>query len=332
VVVSTPNFSERGAILVPALWALVILSVLVTGFGYRMSVEVGIADLRQEQLRARWLARSGIRMALFALAEDESTEYDSRSEAWYNNSDLYERYELDDGYFSVTAIRSDDGGVPRFGIVDEESKINLNTASIEILERVFEDNEEVVPAILDWRDADDHVLPGGAEATFYAGLESPYPCRNGALSMIDEIQLVRGVTPEVVARVRGLVTTYGEGRVNINTCGGKVLECLGLSEDVVDAVLLHRAGPDGIDGTEDDMIFEKVDNIRADLTTNIGLEADDLSEIDRLVTGEYFTVRSCFFTIHAVGVTTAGSAQHEITTVVERQGQDMPLVVYWYES
>jgi general secretion pathway protein K len=330
--VSKPSYSERGAILVPALWALVILSVLVAGFAHRMSIEVGMAGLRQAQLRASWLARSGIRIGLIALTEDPSPEYDSRKEAWYDNPDLYERYELEDGWVSIVAAQPDGGGLPRFGIADEESRINLNTASRDVLERVFEDHEDVVPAILDWRDADDNALPGGAEASYYGNLDSPYRCRNGDFATFEEIQLVRGMTPEIMEEVRGLVTTYGDGKVNVNTCGRRVLECLGLSEDVADAFLYHRAGSDGTEGTEDDMVFEELEDLRAGLTEHIELTEEEIGQIDGLVAGGYLSVRSRFYRVRAIGTTSAGDARREITAVVERQAGDEPRVVYWYEA
>lgn len=59
-------------------------------------------------------------------------------------------------------------------------------------------NEEVADAILDWMDDDDDVRTYGAEADHYQSLVSPYLPANGPIRHLDELLLVRGVTPELL--------------------------------------------------------------------------------------------------------------------------------------
>ena len=58
--------------------------------------------------------------------------------------------------------------------------------------------DDVADAILDWIDADDNPRPNGAESQYYLGLPLPYVPRNGPPVTIDELLLVRGVTPELL--------------------------------------------------------------------------------------------------------------------------------------
>jgi len=52
-------------------------------------------------------------------------------------------------------------------------------------------------SILDWRDPDDLYRMNGAEPDYYQSLKEPYRCKNGNLDSIEELLLVRGVTPEL---------------------------------------------------------------------------------------------------------------------------------------
>lgn len=60
---------------------------------------------------------------------------------------------------------------------------------------------DVADAILDWLDTDDEPRSDGAEFDYYQGLNPPYEPRNGPIVALEELLLVRGVTPR---------TLYGE--------------------------------------------------------------------------------------------------------------------------
>lgn len=55
--------------------------------------------------------------------------------------------------------------------------------------------DELADAILDYIDADDTVRSFGAESAYYQGLAMPYPAKNGPLESLDELLMVRGVSP-----------------------------------------------------------------------------------------------------------------------------------------
>ena len=91
---------------------------------------------------------------------------------------------------------------------------------------VIEDEAEatsIANALVDWMDEDDKESDRGAEDSYYQSLEMPYSCRNGPVQYIEELLLVKGVSPELffgTEEKEGLVdylTTYGNnGKVNIN--------------------------------------------------------------------------------------------------------------------
>ncbi|MDC0288138.1 general secretion pathway protein GspK, partial [Rubripirellula sp.] len=55
--------------------------------------------------------------------------------------------------------------------------------------------EDIADAILDWLDEDEEVRPFGAEAEYYSTLPTPYVPKNGPVLSVEELLLVRGVTP-----------------------------------------------------------------------------------------------------------------------------------------
>ena len=58
--------------------------------------------------------------------------------------------------------------------------------------------EDVADAILDWLDEDSEPREFGAEAEYYNGLSPAYSPRNGQIETVEELLLVRGVTPQLL--------------------------------------------------------------------------------------------------------------------------------------
>jgi DNA uptake protein ComE-like DNA-binding protein len=84
--------------------------------------------------------------------------------------------------------------MPVFGLVDEASKLNLNTATQEMLEGLPGMTAELAAAIIDWRDEDDEVTSGGAESETYLLRQPSYACKNGPFESVEELALVHGAT------------------------------------------------------------------------------------------------------------------------------------------
>ena len=90
---------------------------------------------------------------------------------------------------------------PHFGLVDEASKLNLNTATLEMLEALPRMTPDLAAAIIDWRDADSKVTPGGAEDETYLRKNPPYRCKNAPFESVDELRLVEIVRRAIVSNL-----------------------------------------------------------------------------------------------------------------------------------
>src|SRR5205814_6655236 len=58
--------------------------------------------------------------------------------------------------------------------------------------------EDVADAILDWLDPDDEPRELGCEVEYYSGLSPPYAPKNGPVDTVEELLLVKGVTPQLL--------------------------------------------------------------------------------------------------------------------------------------
>jgi DNA uptake protein ComE-like DNA-binding protein len=85
-----------------------------------------------------------------------------------------------------------------YGITDECSKLNLNTATLAMLQRLPGMTDEFAASIVDWRDTNSDVTANGAESEYYLRLPDPYECKNGPLETVEELFLIRGVTKDIL--------------------------------------------------------------------------------------------------------------------------------------
>jgi DNA uptake protein ComE-like DNA-binding protein len=89
------------------------------------------------------------------------------------------------------------GNEPYFGLVDEASKINLNTASSAMLEALPGMTPDLLEAILLWRRRSTDALGGGDMGT-YSRLDPPRVNKSAPFESVDELRLVYGATLEVL--------------------------------------------------------------------------------------------------------------------------------------
>jgi type II secretory pathway component PulK len=81
--------------------------------------------------------------------------------------------------------------------------MNLNSASSDMLLRMPNMTAELADAILDWRDEDADVSPGGAESEYYLLQAEPYYCKDAPFEAVEEVLLLRDGSEDLL---------YGEDR------------------------------------------------------------------------------------------------------------------------
>lgn len=235
---------ERGSILMVVCWMVAILGLVACALAFHSRTELRLTAFHWDQERLTQTAKMKASHAATLLEKSTGPLTLGTIAGW-----------------NAVLFASTDEGIPaNHSLTDETSRINLNTASKEILERLI-GYRDVTAAVLDWRDPDNQISPGGAENEFYQSLPFPYPCRNGPFKSVAELLLIKGMTPELYREIKNKLTVEGPGTVNINTASMDVLSALGGSSALVGKILNTRKGPDGVEGTADDVVFTNLKGI-----------------------------------------------------------------------
>lgn len=206
---------DRGVILIALLWILTILSVIALSFSRETFVEVSAARNTRDLADAYYIARAGIATTIYQLYEKSYLSQMRPADVLSQQPDA-----IDLG--KVTGKFGD--GEYDVDVQDESGKINVNMMGEEQLRALINaagipesDANIIMDSILDWKDADKIPRQNGAEDDYYQSLQPPYLAKNGPLSTVEELLLVRGVTPDYY---------YGHRE---KTTDGQIVERYGLS-------------------------------------------------------------------------------------------------------
>ncbi len=189
---------RRGLALLVVLWLMAILTLLMYAFLADMQVEYAVSAGYGDAKKAEQLCWSAIDLACATVQNDTQKWQSLNDTTWANNADSFYEVPLGDGAYTLFRPTYDDTQTVLWGIDDEASKLNLNTAPRDLLLKLPNMTEEIVDAILDWRDADSTPGASGAESSYYNGLNPPYNCKNGPFESLEELLLVKGMTPALL--------------------------------------------------------------------------------------------------------------------------------------
>jgi type II secretory pathway component PulK len=215
-----PIADSRGAIVIVAVLVIVALLTLA-GYQYSdlMLNEYRGADAAARAQQARAFADSGVYYAA-ALLSNPDLMSGTLGNNPYDNAAAFQNVVLNSnetnsrrqGSFTIFAPMESDSSAGtssgvRYGVTDEASKINLNALlqldssgdiAVNVLLLLPNMTEEIADAIVDWIDTDDEQRTSGAESDYYSALSPGYLCKNGPLDSLEELLLVKGVTPELL--------------------------------------------------------------------------------------------------------------------------------------
>ena len=125
---------------------------------------------------------------------------------------------------------------------------NLNTIEFDALTRYLtslnipgNEVKELAAALIDWRDPDNFKTEGiGAEADYYSNLQQPYIPRNAPIRTWQELNYVRGMTPQYVRLFRDNFMLWKNGTtgISIDYASEETLAALtGLKPEIVKSIL-----------------------------------------------------------------------------------------------
>jgi type II secretory pathway component PulK len=189
--------NRRGSILIIVLWVSFGLVSLALYFAHSMSFELRAADHRVAAVEAEQAIEGAARYVAYIL--DNSERPGSLPELTAYRHDAVSLGQARFWLVGRDANESQPVSMrPVFGLVDEASKLNLNTATAEMLEALPRMTPELAAAIVDWRDEDDEITSGGAESETYLRFKPTYQCKNAPFESVEELRLVHGMDLEVL--------------------------------------------------------------------------------------------------------------------------------------
>jgi general secretion pathway protein K len=214
----------------------------------------------------------------------------------------------------------------------------------------------IVNAVADWtdRDKDPRVGSTDTESDYYMSLKPPYLAKDGPIDDLTELMMIKGITPNMYYGSGGGLSgnvlqqqfaraanrfnrrnneepTYALGFVdlftaisgrfiNINTASANVMQLIpDVDGSMAQAVITARAGPDGMEGNEDDMPFRSV----GELANVPGMTREYAQVFAR-----YFSTRSTTFEVEVE--TQIDAVKRTYFAVLRRIGPNQVALLYMY--
>ncbi len=339
LVCPSARYHDKGSILIIALWTLLLLTTLTVHLSAGIRQKFIFVNRIEELNRLHFIAEAGVKKAIIEVIKDPEKGYTSLKDNWNNNPGAFKDIKVNNGEFSIYYNYIDElSGMTeiRYGLVDEERKININYIDQGALKRLFKtvlnfgdiEAQELAASIVDWRDNDSLLsIPlGSAEDSYYRSRRYAYEAKDAPFDILDEVVLVKDMNMETFGRLKNYITTYGSGKININTASKEVLLSLGLNKVLVDKILFFRRGKDNMSFTQDDKIFKTTSEIAPKLSQFSPLSDSEVAQLSGII-DRYFTTDSTRFMIKSLARLDTSDDVTEIMAVTDRSGK----VVYWRE-
>lgn len=189
---------------------LLVTSLLVSvSAEFLITAQTNVNYIRKfsEKMRAHYIAKTGISLGTFILEADRRGASVGILTGSSGDSNV-------DSYRDIWALDFPEmpfeDGTLKISITDENAKINLSVLANEVVDRSpyysitqrFFLNMglpmDIADALIDWVDIDDSRFPYGAESSdYYQTLPHPYKAKNAEMDSIQEMLLVKYITPEL---------------------------------------------------------------------------------------------------------------------------------------
>ncbi|MGD0884287.1 MAG: hypothetical protein ABSA46_05300 [Thermodesulfovibrionales bacterium] len=251
--------SQSGIALLLVLWVLAILTVLVLSFSFMTRTETNATLSFKTGIQKRFLAEAGLERGIMEIFyrianRNPAVIPEEGHEVWKVNGTPYTDTTGDGSY--------------KVKVIDDSGKLDINALSdvnLDILRNLLKNVEGVqdedtvntiVDSILDWKDSS---APGlgthrlnGAGDDYYRSLPNPYEAKHANFDTLEELVLVKGVTPEILfgdREKKGLIeflaikpnTKPGALMINVNSAPQEVLAAIpGMPPELVANIMALR--------------------------------------------------------------------------------------------
>ncbi|HOX02943.1 MAG TPA: type II secretion system protein GspK [Candidatus Paceibacterota bacterium] len=257
--------APAGSVLIIVLWITFGIVSIALYFGHSMLLHFRAVEHDAAGAQAEQAIAGVIRYIGWVV-----TNYADTGEMPFDDDYGYEAVRIGDATFWLISRcdPEDATDVPVYGLMDEASKLNLNTATLEMLQALPLMTEELAAAIVDWRDTNSEATANGAESETYLRRTPPYRAKDAPFESVEELRLLSGASDELL---------FGED----TNCNG----VLDPNENDGDATL----PPDDRDGVLDPglieyfTVFTRESALRSDGTNRINVSSGTNQELASLL-------------------------------------------------
>lgn len=212
--------SEGGFILIPVLMVIALLSLVALTMSQGARQDIRVAALNKHRAEAQALADGLAVLTIRRVVNGKS--HGPNDQALKTDG---------------TPLECLVGGsAATITVHDAAGLVDLNTSTRDQLERLLtgvgvdiDRASRLAAAIIDFRDYDDVTLPGGAETAEYLAAGRGYGPKNAPFETVDELEQVLGMTPELMTKIRPLITVHSQNDSVDLEAASEAVRNLGLS-------------------------------------------------------------------------------------------------------
>jgi len=260
---------SRGIALIAVLWISSLLALLAAGAVSSSRTDLRLAYNLAEQAKARALADAGVHQGLYELLSRADRQ------AWRNGA--------------VDRQLTFDGGTVRFGLRDEDAKLDLNAASVELLVGLFraiglpdEQASAFADRILDFRDEDSDPEPFGAEDEAYLAAGYTGGVADRPFAGVAELADVLGMTDQIYQRIKPHVTVFADvDGIDAGRAAPLALQALpGMTPELAAAISAQSPETDPVEALPEDVRADVEDYLVPSRDLMFSIESLGISDGD----------------------------------------------------
>ena len=284
-----------------AIWALFLLSAMVISWALDINSRLMNSGIANRSLEAEAMACSGAEIALHPSVKPGAPVLRG---SFPPNQSYQARITGEAGRLNLNLLL--------VGTPPPPQNVELLRKYLEVKGVDLNERDHMIDCLEDWMDADNLVNLNGAED------DEGYKPANAPLKTLDEVKRVKG-WEEFTSRPdwdADFTIQSTEPRINLNWASRDVLLALpGFTEGIADRFIAMRLGPDGQEGTEDDVRFTNPEEIRIAL----GFRQDQFNQLASLITVNESVIR-------VVSVGKSGTVTRTVRMVIFKQGNGIRLL------
>lgn len=273
---SRRSHPQRGVAIITAVVIAAMVAAIAGLMAFRQGLWLRQVENQHDAAQARGVAIAAINVVRLELREDgRQGNIDHPKEAW---NQTFPSFPVENGV-AGGRIQEVQGRFNINNLISLQDAGGASAPDVEVFTRLLTSlgmSADLVPAVLDWIDADSETrFPGGAEDREYLAMEPPRRPANRALFDLNELAQVKGWNAELVKRIEPFVVALPKGKlgspINVNFARPELLSAMLPSLDLNTAkTVADRALTEPYKDAED---FKKaLPKDAADEATNLGAD------------------------------------------------------------